>query len=158
MIRKGAAPLTSRLVAKGRAAPAVSAALRSLVSFKPAAPRSRIEPKPVQQLEQQPQPKLEQPPTKPEGKPQPERTVRTRRRGPRTRVSFRIDPERHLKLRLLAAHLRRRVQEVLIAAIDLHLDEAAELIGSGRCTCLDKGRGCSNPNPPEGCSRSNPQP
>ena len=40
----------------------------------------------------------------------------------RVRVSLRLDPHRHLRLRLLAAHSRMSQQQTLIAALDAYLD------------------------------------
>ncbi|MDX1575866.1 MAG: hypothetical protein R3285_06715, partial [Kiloniellales bacterium] len=51
----------------------------------------------------------------------------------RVRVSLRLDPERHLRLRLLAAHGCMSLQETLIAALDAYLGEEARNLP---CDCL----------------------
>ena len=57
----------------------------------------------------------------------------------RVRVSLRLDRERHLRLRLLAAHTRRTIQETLLAALDAHLaDHGPDILG-GHCACLAEG-------------------
>jgi len=69
-----------------------------------------------------------------------------RRRLPdiRTRISLRLDPDRHLKLKLSAAHLHKNLQEVLIAALDSYLDEIGPTVKNGNCACLEGG--CSEQN------------
>ena len=57
----------------------------------------------------------------------------------RVRVSLRVDRERHLRLRLMAAHTRRTIQETLLAALDAHLaDHGSDILG-GHCACLVEG-------------------
>lgn len=51
----------------------------------------------------------------------------------RVRVSLRLDAERHLRLRLLAAHGCKSLQETLIAALDSYLGEEALSLP---CECL----------------------
>ena len=58
---------------------------------------------------------------------------------PRTRISLRLDPERYLKLKLSAAHLRQSLQDLLIAAIDGHLEQVGPAVMNGNCACLDGG-------------------
>ena len=36
----------------------------------------------------------------------------------RARITLRLDPDRHLKLKLAAAHLRRSSQQILVEALD----------------------------------------
>jgi hypothetical protein len=56
----------------------------------------------------------------------------------RVRISLRLDPQRHLRLRLLAAHSEMSLQEALIAALDAYLGEEAQNLP---CACLhDAGR------------------
>ena len=62
----------------------------------------------------------------------------------RTRISLRLDPERHLKLKLSAAHLHRNLQDVLIAALDSYLDQIGPTVKAGTCACLEAG--CSEQN------------
>ena len=52
------------------------------------------------------------------------------------KVSLRLDPERHRKLRLAAVHLGRSGQRILIDALDAHLARCAETIAGGDCACL----------------------
>ncbi len=51
----------------------------------------------------------------------------------RVRICLRLDPERHLRLRLLAAHGCLSLQEALIAALDAYLGEEARNLS---CECL----------------------
>ena len=48
----------------------------------------------------------------------------------RRRLTLRLDPERHMRLKLAAAHLDLSLQEILIAALDAHLSREAP------CACL----------------------
>lgn len=48
----------------------------------------------------------------------------------RRRLTLRLDPDRHLRLKLAAAHLHLSLQELLIAALDAHLAREAP------CACL----------------------
>jgi hypothetical protein len=56
---------------------------------------------------------------------------------PRTRISLRLDDERHLKLKLTAAHLHKKLQDIVIAALDGYLDQVGPAVMSGNCVCLD---------------------
>ena len=56
---------------------------------------------------------------------------------PRTRISLRLDDERHLKLKLTAAHLQKKLQDIVIAALDGYLDQVGPAVMSGNCVCLD---------------------
>lgn len=59
----------------------------------------------------------------------------------RVKLSVRLDPTRHLKLKLTAAHMHDSVQSVLIDALDAYLDQISPALTDGRCTCLRrKGR------------------
>jgi hypothetical protein len=62
----------------------------------------------------------------------------------RTRISLRLDPDRHLKLKLSAAHLHKNLQDVLIAALDSYLDRIGPTVKDGSCACLEGG--CSEQN------------
>jgi hypothetical protein len=57
----------------------------------------------------------------------------------RTRISLRLDPDRHLKLKLSAAHLHQNLQDVLIAALDSYLDQIGPTVKNGDCACLEGG-------------------
>jgi hypothetical protein len=50
--------------------------------------------------------------------------------GERRRLTLRLDPDRHLRLKLAAAHLGLSLQDVIVAALDDHLTRAAP------CPCL----------------------
>lgn len=133
----GAPPLTSRLVAKGRAMPAaVGSALQPLLILNPSAAVDSPEPR--------------TPPRARRVEPNAGRRIDAG--AGRVRLTLRLDPERHLKLRLVAAHLRRTVQAVLTAAIDLHLEEVVTRFEEG-CTCLERGTGLGLDCPPDGCAR-----
>ena len=54
----------------------------------------------------------------------------------RVRVSLRLDPHRHLRLKLLSAHGRMSLQETLIAALDAYLGDEARSANGGNCDCL----------------------
>jgi hypothetical protein len=54
----------------------------------------------------------------------------------RVRLSVRLDPHRHLSLKLLSAHHRMSLQETLIAALDAYLGDEVGSVKSGRCDCL----------------------
>jgi hypothetical protein len=51
-------------------------------------------------------------------------------------ISFRIDPQRHLRLKLVAAHRKQSLRDCLIEAVDLYLDGIAPTVRDGRCDCL----------------------
>ncbi|WP_147274928.1 hypothetical protein [Ferruginivarius sediminum] len=60
--------------------------------------------------------------------------------GERARISLRLDPERHRRLRLAAAHLDCSLQDLLIAALDEHLSGLR--LG---CACFREGaEACRN--------------
>ncbi|MGO8916925.1 MAG: hypothetical protein ACLQJR_13555 [Stellaceae bacterium] len=56
------------------------------------------------------------------------------------RVSLRMRAERHLRLRLAAAHLGRSNQALMLAAIDHYIDNVLPLLMAGHCACLEQGR------------------
>ena len=58
---------------------------------------------------------------------------------PRPRISLRLDGERHLKLKLTAAHLHKKLQDVVIAALDGYLDQVGPAVMNGNCACLEGG-------------------
>ncbi len=61
------------------------------------------------------------------------------------RISFRIDPERRLRLKLVAAHREQSLRECLVQAVDLYLDRIAPTVRDGRCDCV---AGRDEPGPP----------
>ena len=57
--------------------------------------------------------------------------------GPYTaKFTLRLDRERHLRLKLLAAHLHLSAQEMLIEALDAYLDKAVPQAIRNNCSCL----------------------
>jgi hypothetical protein len=67
----------------------------------------------------------------------------------RVRLSLRLDPHRHLRLKLLAAHSHRSIQETLIDALDIYLAEQSQSIRDGSCTCLTE----TDQTPPPDCDK-----
>ncbi len=51
-------------------------------------------------------------------------------------ITVRLDPGRHLRLRLGAAHLNRNLQEFMMEALDKYLDEIGDTEMYGSCACL----------------------
>lgn len=76
------------------------------------------------------------------GSPPPARCVAAATGGPpstqagRTRVSVRLDRERHLKLKLTAAHLQRTLQDVITDALDRYLEQLGPEVLRTDCACL----------------------
>lgn len=56
--------------------------------------------------------------------------------GRRIGVTLRLDPARHLRLRLAAAHLGLNKQEIMLAALDSYLDRIGGETLDGNCFCL----------------------
>lgn len=56
------------------------------------------------------------------------------------RVSLRMSTERHLRLRLAAAHLGRSNHALMLAAVDHYIDHVLPPLMAGRCACLEEGR------------------
>jgi hypothetical protein len=54
----------------------------------------------------------------------------------RVRLSLRLDPHRHLRLKLLAAHSHRSIQEILIHALDAYMEDQGQSMVDGSCACL----------------------
>jgi hypothetical protein len=59
----------------------------------------------------------------------------------RARVSVRLDRDRHLKLRLTAAHLDNSLQDVMTDALDRYLEQISPEVLRNDCACL----GVANP-------------
>ena len=53
----------------------------------------------------------------------------------RAKLSLRLDPERHLRLKLAAAHLRRSSQAIMLDALDAYLSTVTTAM-DGNCHCL----------------------
>jgi hypothetical protein len=69
-------------------------------------------------------------PPAPSPAPRPEPQPATAPAGPRRRLTLRLEPDRHLRLKLAAAHLGMSLQDVILAALDDHLPRVAP------CVCL----------------------
>lgn len=51
----------------------------------------------------------------------------------RAALTLRLDPDRHLRLKIYSAYVRRKIQDVLVAALDDYLNRKAT---GGGCACL----------------------
>jgi hypothetical protein len=80
----------------------------------------------------------------------PRRARRPRTRDPRARISLRLDDQRHLKLKLTAAHLHKKLQDIVIAALDGYLEQIGPAVMNGNCACLDGGT-CGAREGEQGC-------
>jgi hypothetical protein len=58
-------------------------------------------------------------------------------RDSRSRVSLRLEEDRHLRLRLTAAHKNTTMQEVMMLALDSYLVECKQVLMGGSCACLE---------------------
>jgi hypothetical protein len=54
----------------------------------------------------------------------------------RSRVSVRLDRDRHFKLKLTAAHLESSLQDVIIDALDRYLEQIGPEVLRNDCACL----------------------
>lgn len=52
------------------------------------------------------------------------------------RLTLRLDEQRHLRLKLTAAHLQQSLQAVLSEALDRYLDQVSPEMLSTNCVCL----------------------
>lgn len=59
-----------------------------------------------------------------------------RRGAGSAKVSLRLDPERHQRLRIAALHQRLSGQQLLLAALDAYLADCAASVNDGNCVCL----------------------
>ena len=57
----------------------------------------------------------------------------------RVRISVRLDRDRHLKLRLTAAHLQNSLQDLMIDALDRYLEQIGSEVVREDCVCLGIG-------------------
>ena len=55
----------------------------------------------------------------------------------RVKMSLRLDPGRHLRLKLTAAHMRVSVQELLTNALDQYLNQVGPQVLGGDCRCAN---------------------
>ena len=55
-------------------------------------------------------------------------------------VALTLDPTRHRRLRLAAAHLDQTEDALMVAALDHYLDRVVSVLLDGRCACLEDGR------------------
>jgi|GEM_PF-5789133 len=58
--------------------------------------------------------------------------------GERVRLSLRLDPERHLRLKLASVHSRKSAQQIMTDALDLYLTQLASTVSGGTCACMMK--------------------
>jgi hypothetical protein len=148
MEQKPAASLTGSLIArKGEAAPAISPAFgfQGVFPDPPAAPPQEAS-EPQTTSEPQPSPKAVDNAATPKGASQkhsaPKRGAQKRAAQKRTAqkraaMTLRLDEARHLRLRLVSAHLRRSCQSVLTEALDAYFDSHRSLTAKP-CPCLDE--------------------
>ncbi len=54
----------------------------------------------------------------------------------RSRVSVRLDRDRHFKLKLTAAHLERSLQDVITEALDRYIEQIGPEVLRSDCACL----------------------
>ena len=54
----------------------------------------------------------------------------------RVAMTLRLDPARHLRLRVLSAHVNRSSQDILTEALDSYLDRFAHMPEMRQCDCL----------------------
>ncbi len=73
------------------------------------------------------------------------------KRDGRSRLSVRLDPVRHLRLKLVSAHTGKSLQNILIEALDEHIGRAAPKLQAGTCACFGA-QGGSSPAKPSGNS------
>lgn len=133
-----AASLTSALlVRKGRAVPAGYVSVAQAVRGDRAEDIAR--PAPAPRLE------ASEAPAKPRA------ARRPRKRDPRARISLRLDDERHLRLKLTAAHLHKKLQDIVIAALDGYLEQIGPAVMNGNCACLEGGGTCVAREGGQGC-------
>jgi hypothetical protein len=62
-------------------------------------------------------------------------------------VTLPLDPIRHRRLRLAAAHLDQTEDALIVAALDHYLDRVVSVLLDGRCACLEEGRTSAQPCP-----------
>lgn len=55
----------------------------------------------------------------------------------RVRLSIRMTPEQHLKLKILSAHSRKSVQSLMIDALDKQVSDYAANNLKGQCACIN---------------------
>lgn len=63
----------------------------------------------------------------------------------RRKLSLRLDPDRYLRLKLVAAHTQRSAQQLLTDLLDHYFEEAGHLVRSGCCQCLGDAAGAEAP-------------
>lgn len=129
-VKPPAALTASLMAAKGAAGPAAHVSLPGGLKRKKlagtAAPLHRADlpqswSRPAETAAAAPAPAIARPALDPQG---------------RARVSLRLDPERHLRLKLASAHLGCSIQELLTGALDRYLEVRAPDIAHGSCACL----------------------
>ncbi len=63
----------------------------------------------------------------------------SKRQAERARVSLRLNQERHLRLRLTAAHMQTTLQDILTEALDNYLNQISPEVIRDNCLCLRSG-------------------
>jgi hypothetical protein len=143
---KEVAMLTSSLLArKGAAAPASLALAPLPATVPPAATAPLHQPVPPRLEGWLPPPfGTARPPRQPSVQPAPEAPRQPADETPHgklAKVSLRLDTDRHLKLRLAAAHQGRSGQQLLLSALDAYLDGVSSAAMNCNCTCLKRKSG-----------------
>lgn len=62
----------------------------------------------------------------------------------RMRLSVRLDRDRHLKLRLTAAHLESSLQDIMVEALDRYLEQLGPEVLRNDCACLGVNNGAAD--------------
>lgn len=57
----------------------------------------------------------------------------------RIKLTVRLDPAQHLRLKLTAAHLQRSIQDLLAEALERQLSLTAPKVRDGSCLCVAQG-------------------
>ena len=57
------------------------------------------------------------------------------------RLSIRLDPDQHRRLRIVAAHTRQSIQAIVMTALDSYIGEAAPDLTKNGCRCLAEQHG-----------------
>ena len=60
---------------------------------------------------------------------------RPNNRAERARLTLRLDPDRHLKIRIAAAHMNLKLQDIMIQALDRYLAEVKSANPDTPCNC-----------------------
>lgn len=66
------------------------------------------------------------------------------------KLTLRLDKVRHLRLKLLAAHMQLSLQDLLVRALDSYVDQVAVRATRGQCSCLAQLEEAARPASPRG--------